>query len=215
MSILKADLANAVYHLSGNKIHDDTIDFIHDMYEGRDYHNLDHVEYALNEMYHHFDESGLSDAEKCELIIAIVFHDLYQDLLNPITAVIESADLMEECLCDVLSVSDIKNVKALIFSTGVKTPTDDAELVMHDSDYAILGNESWNEYHAYSKAIEKEATEQNINSEHFNIVRIKFLLDLLEKPNTIFCTSYFGKNYEWQARKNILREIGLRKSGEF
>jgi len=215
MSVLKRDLTKAVFGLSGNKIHDNIIDLVHDMHEGRAYHNLGHVAYAVNEMYYHFDECVLSNVDKCRLVIALYFHDIHQDLMNPIEAISHSAALMEESLCDVLKDFDIAAIKRLILSTGAMTPATEAEFLIHDADYSILGNESWNEYHAYAKDVEKEALAQDISFKKYDEGRISFLTDLLVKPNTIFFTSYFGKNYEWQARKNILREIELRRSGEF
>ena len=215
MSVLKTDLMNAVYSLSGNKVHDEIIGFVHDMHQGRDYHNLDHVEYCLNEMYYTFEESGLSGTQKCHLIIALCFHDIYQDLTKPVYAVRESARLMQESLCDVLDSSDIDAIKTLILSTGARGPTNEAEFIMRDVDYAILGNKSWNEYHSYAKDIEKEALSQGFGKKIFQAKRIIFLQSLLDRRPTIFLTASIGKTHEWTARRNIFKEIDRRVAGEF
>ncbi|MBU1173255.1 MAG: hypothetical protein KKD44_27125 [Proteobacteria bacterium] len=212
MTSAKGYLSRAIYELSDNALNDEIYHFMEEMYHGRPYHNLDHVSYCLNELRHvHMESMDFED--RMRLIVAICFHDLMQDFMRPADAVSNSAEIMEESLIDVLSTSDIRIIKNLILSTGAKICRTDLEHYMHDIDYSIMGNNSWNEYHAYVKAVEKEALQDGIHPKYFKTGRIDFL-QLLLLQTTIYSTEIFGNKYEWQARKNIAREIAERQKGE-
>lgn len=213
MRELTVDLKNAVYGLSGNTIHDDTIQFVYDMHKGRAYHNLEHAKSCVDELIKYYDSpyNKISDSEYRYIVIACYFHDIFHDLVQVDFAVRESAEIMAECLVDVLSQHDIKFIRDLIKSTGINPPWNEAQKVLHDCDYAILGTD-WEVYKAYARALQHEAIDAGIPMSRFDEGRQNFLQMLAAVP-IIYMTPHFGREYEWQARQNITREISERMSG--
>lgn len=211
-AIVKNWFEQAIHQLSGNQPHPDTFEFVKDMYENRKYHNLIHVYSAINEIRAF--PIGNYD-EYCSVVLALIFHDIYLDYkITDSKSVEESAELMYECLVDVLSRAQLKVITNLILATGPRIPRGDPQKKLHDADYAILGSYHFDSYKYYSELVEEEVLSHGIDKETFNKRRIEFLKQQLSKPN-IYYTMDFGNKYEWKARQNIAREIALRTSGDW
>lgn len=176
----------------------------------RAYHDLSHVEHALNELEEVRDLAQDPDAVE----FALWFHDVVYEI-GARNNEEESARLARETAAELhLDEAWAGRVAELILATRHESPARgiDAQLVV-DIDLSILG-QSPERFDAYEAAIRKEyapVIEQR-GAERFDAGRAGILKRFLSRP-AIYSTDHFREKYEAQARANLKRSIERLEEG--
>jgi len=170
--------------------------------KSRYYHNLDHIASMIFEL-----ETVKSEIEDWNSVLfSIFYHDIiYKSSANDNEE--KSAEIAKNRLQKInLSYTQINKIYNQILATKKHQLSADSETnYLLDADLSILGK-SWNEYENYTKQIRKE---YSIYPDFmYNPGRKKVLEHFLTFSN-IYKTDFFRTKYEFQARKNILKEIEL------
>ncbi|WP_107037443.1 HD domain-containing protein [Brumimicrobium mesophilum] len=168
--------------------------------KSRHYHNLEHIENMLEEL--NKIESKVDNLD-C-LLFAIFYHDIIyistkSDNEHQSALVFEkrisktSFDKIEECMSQIQATKDHK------------MSSDNDTNILLDLDLSVLGK-SQEEYIKYSKAIRKE---YSIYPDFmYEKGRTKVLKSMYEF-DFIYKTDLFRKEYETQAKRNLLFELNL------
>ncbi|MFT6001002.1 MAG: putative metal-dependent HD superfamily phosphohydrolase [Neolewinella sp.] len=170
-------------------------------YDGRPYHNLDH----LMEMLGHYRSIApdLIPASPPIFGIALIYHDIVYRAGRADNEA-HSADMAVAALQTAGVDTDGQNYcRALIMATKTHQPGNDDEGLLVDLDLAVLARPTKG-YDAYTEAIRKEFS--LFPSFLYRPGRKKALQHFLEKTN-IYCEPSFRERWELLARENILREI--------
>lgn len=170
----------------------------------RAYHNLAHVEHALDELDEVRDLAKDPDAVE----LALWFHDLVYDI-GAGNNEEESARLARKAVVEFgLTEGLADRVSGLILATRHNaTPLDsDAQLVV-DIDLSILGQPP-GRFDAYEEEIRSEYAPviEERGAAGFNAGRARILRRFLTRP-AIYSTDYFRRKYEESARANLRRSI--------
>jgi len=170
------------------------------MYEGRAYHNLNHILRCRQEL------SGI--AEKLDLkntLMAIWFHDI---ILDPLGTENEEKSAAIARVCLMAGKSDqklINDTAEFIIATKHDLEPERAEAkIVADVDMSILGAGE-EEYEQYRKGIIKEYSRTNVSPRDFALGRAALLERILKGP--IFYTMYFQEKYYNKAERNIKMEL--------
>lgn len=169
-------------------------------YEKRYYHNLQHFENLLNELFKVKNEIDNWEA----VLFSLYFHDIIYDVLSS-----ENEEKSTELAVNrMLQVSvpneQIELCKKIIIATKShdKSTNNDINLFI-DADLSILG-QSFEIYSIYSKNVRKEF--DCYPDSIYNTGRKKVLNHFLEMER-IFKTDYFYNKFEKQAKNNLLTEL--------
>ncbi len=172
---------------------------------GRFYHTMDHIEHCIAE----FDGARHLAMRPAEVEFALWFHDAIYDPLkkdNEEQSVLFALEIGRECG---VPEDFLQRVGALIMET--KHPSlpdnDDGRLIV-DIDLAILGQPE-DVFDKYEENIRKEYS--FVPEDVFRSKRAEILHSFLDRPS-IYCTEFFRKKYEVQARRNLQRSIQKLKS---
>lgn len=170
----------------------------------RGYHGIKHI----SDMIKSFDKF-MAESNKSYLIknpdefrFAILMHDYINGEPNDVE---KSAVMAREFLQKISPDYDTTYVEELIRATDYSKRQlfNFDQQLMQDIDVEVLGK-SYNEYKKYSEEIRNQYSDYS--DKEFNPERIKILKSFLDK-NRIYNTEYYGNKYEFQARKNIEKEI--------
>ena len=167
-------------------------------YRGRPYHDLGHVEHALETSL--FLAEDLSPAEGARVVLALVYHDaVYDPRANDNEA--RSAAVARQALAS-LSVekADLAEIERLILLTRDHHASDPLGTLVVDADLAIL-QASAERYDAYAAAIREEYA--FVPEEAYREGRRRVLEGLLARR--LFTSPLLD---EAAARANLKREIG-------
>jgi predicted metal-dependent HD superfamily phosphohydrolase len=173
------------------------------LYNGREYHNVNHIAYALNKFQTVFERYKLVDNQE-ELCIAIMFHDcIYTG--NGKSDVFSSSQIAK-CISKGigLSTNSIDRVSKLIMSTYSHIPYNNDSGILCDCDMSILGDYDV-EYQNYSDSIKKEYLSIGVSEKAYKIGRATFLENILKKD--IFYTEKGKELWEERAKENIHGEL--------
>lgn len=170
----------------------------------RAYHNLNHIEHALNEL----DRVRELAQDPIAVEFALWFHDVIYNI-GARNNEEKSARFAKDAILEFgLDEKWAQRVSKLILATRHETPpTDlDARLVV-DIDISILG-QSRERFDAYERAIRHEYAPviKSRGIARFNSGRATILRRFLGRP-MIYSTDYFKQVYEEQARANLRHSI--------
>lgn len=177
-------------------------------YEGRAYHNLNH----LQEMINHFPEDSsfrLPESRQAALFgIALIYHDIIYRAGRKDNEK-RSADQAEAALLQVgASKEEADYCRRLIMATKTHQPDGpeaDDQCLLIDLDLAVLARMPEG-YDVYSLAVRKEFS--LYPDFLYRPGRRKALQHFLEQ-DFIYHTSVFRKHFEESARDNLTRELSL------
>jgi len=169
-------------------------------YKERHYHNLDHLNNFLADLYDVKTLLKKWDA----MIFALVYHDIIQNAGAGKNEIM-SAELAADRLNSINFPKDlIELCRRAILATKKHSEEKTADInYFTDADLGILGK-SWTEYKAYAENVRKEYP--NVPDFFFKNSRKKLLQAMLKQPR-IYKSEHFYKKYEAQARLNIEKEI--------
>ena len=172
------------------------------LYNGREYHNLNHIAYVLEKASLYFERDGLIDNPE-ELDIAILFHDCIYTGSSK-NDVFASAHLAK-CIAKGigLSTNAIERIGKLILSTHSHIPYNNDSGILCDCDMAILGD--WNDYNIYATNVKSEYISLGVSEKAYKIGRIAFLEKTIGKD--IFHTERGKSTWEERAKMNMEREL--------
>ena len=173
-------------------------------YQGRPYHNLNHIVGCLNELEEV--RTQLKTPEAVEM--ALLFHDAVYDTHAKDNEE-KSAELSKKIIKSLFLADAFgEEVARLILATKHNVPpTDvDAQFIV-DIDLAPLGY-SEEEFRKNTEKIRKEYSW--VSDEQFREGRAKFMSSILARP-IIYQTLFFREKYEAQARRNIIHYMGETK----
>jgi predicted metal-dependent HD superfamily phosphohydrolase len=184
----------------------DLVSLVNKCYEGRYYHNINHVIkviYNIDEILEN-SKFEVCEKEKHILYMAAIFHDLIQGNGNDVEISANLAKILFSRM-NLYSQNETEMYSVILYkiimSTKHHKPRDFLSEVFCDADMMILASDE-KEYKKYKKSIRKEY--KHINYFMFMYGRKKFLVSLLFRE--IFHTKYC-QSLEKKARKNIIKEI--------
>jgi len=197
LSVKNEHLANNVY----NQIVEE--------YGHRLWHNENHLLFCFSELDRYLATKELFNLREAEIDVvemAIFFHDIYYNvLLLPGN----NEFISSEIACGQLKILGIIDSFARYVTNSIVNNTDcEMTNVMHDVDYAILG-QKFAAVKNYEFLIHAEHCDTYTNEE-YNAGRTKFLDNLLSKSR-IFYTGFFFDEYEEKARENIRKLLSFLK----
>jgi predicted metal-dependent HD superfamily phosphohydrolase len=177
------------------------------MYNGRAYHNINHVISCLDEL------DQLEKAiEYFEIPVdfhvvklALWYHDVQPDEESSIGYFYEDfEDNVASCVSSDTCFLETVNLESLIRATKTDfQPTNILHKYMKDIDSSILGK-SFDVFRDYEDNIRKEHL--NYDEATFCSGRLKILRPFVDRPK-IYYTNYFSDRYESQARINLKASI--------
>lgn len=191
------------------------IGLVENKYRPRKYHNLDHINFCLNQLDKF---SGLTDDEKMILRLAIVFHDIETSETDSaqLATVLLRFTLKEEILSKP-STSIIGMIDLVISGTNhlnyhnykMNLVEDELKLtdIMNDIDLAILGQNT-ERFSQYDESIAREYLKPHSDFLDFTRARLNVLSHFYNLPN-IFNTSMFSAKFETKAKANLQFRIKL------
>lgn len=166
----------------------------------RAYHNLEHIQYLMEQAVSHKDEIEDFDA----IVMAIMYHDIIYDN-NRKDNEDNSAALARFRLGEMSFPSHvIERCIRHIQATQGHLPSDDPDTnFMIDFDLAILGEET-GMYQLYREKVRREYW--NVTDADFDIGRGKWITALLKRQR-IYVTDGYYERYEEKARANLRKEL--------
>lgn len=177
-------------------------------YEGRPYHSLSHVRYAIDKITEVRGDYVLQNAD-APVILALIFHDAVQGE----NAEQKSHNFFRRWLGryfpsdDYYAIVIKKGIIATDYSQefSIESPYDWYAGLVRDADLCILGEQN-HELHFswYFAGILQEYN--HIEIDQFFPKRLEFMKKLIAVPQ-IYFTRQFGERYEWYTRETALREI--------
>ena len=175
-------------------------------FKNRYYHNLDHLEQLLIELFLYKDK--IQDWKT--LILALVYHDVIQDPFNSETNEQESVEFMIKQLNSHLSDFQLVKVGVLINATRLheKVPNNLDFNLFLDADMSIFAK-SEEKYIKYMEGIREEYS--IYPDSLYKKKRLEFLEKMLNKKH-IYITKDLREKYEKTARENISKEIEILKN---
>ncbi|MXS70992.1 phosphohydrolase [Flavobacteriaceae bacterium W22] len=164
------------------------------------YHNFIHTSFAVSKAEEIIKHTGISDAEREKIILALWFHDVGFTDCNAEGHEKRSAELMKDFLLKEHYPQDyIEEVYQLILSTEkYYQPQNISEKIMKDADFSHFASPS---YHDTSEALRKEwelTGETCFSNDEWNELNIDFL-----KNKHQYFTDYAKEHWEPLKMKNV------------
>lgn len=176
----------------------------------RHYHNLHHIA-ALLQLCEQY--AGLLQ-DRDVVAFAVFYHDIIYNVLRKDNES-RSAQLAVKRLTDLQApAATTEQVKLYIEATqthavtAAVTHVGDLQLFL-DFDMSILGA-PWEAYEAYTRQVRREY--RIFPDKLYNAGRKQFLEHCLQAAH-IFQTPVFRESYEFTARENMVRELGILSGG--
>lgn len=206
---------------------------IKDKYADRSYHNLEHIEYCIDQSYVVLENpqysggtSRHSSFGQALMNLALIYHDIEQGE----NAEQRSYELFLEHLGDYFDEDNQGPIHMIrdhilitdhlafdperdhpVLTTNRRERYAEGSVYVKDADLSILGNQKHYNKYMIDVAIEYLGPDANIEEwDEYYRGRIDFLNQFLNQP-MIYKTRAFGLLYEWYARENIFREITMHK----
>jgi predicted metal-dependent HD superfamily phosphohydrolase len=168
----------------------------------RAYHTLAHVEHCLREFEALRDVAPHPDAVE----LALCYHDAVYD-----TRATDSEERSAWLVVDLGRQAGIeaglveRSVALILASKHLAPPTDPDARAFVDADLAILG-QPWDRFSEYEQQVRREYGW--VPAWLFRRKRSALLKTLLARP-ALFSTEILRRKYEFQARANLRRSLGL------
>lgn len=181
------------------------VDKILQKYEGRAYHNIEHIVHCLTEFdwYINNAEPDLHKFNRHNVFWAIIFHDIEYKVKD---VKYSDEELSAKWIYNNITISNIRSIQELIEATQHLKTTDKVktkeEEILISIDLAILG-QSQKIYNQYASNIRKEYAEYSW--EEYRKGRI----NVLNKLISIDLYKYEFNKYEYAAKINLQNELDI------
>ena len=171
--------------------------------KGRHYHTLHHLATMYASLQPVWDK-----LHRPELVaFAILYHDFYYKAIRKDNEERSAEKAYSQMMLWNMPEEDCERVEDMILATKAHPENldDNDTAYLLDADLVALGSD-WPSYETYYKGVRKEY--RIYPNVLYKPGRKKVLQHFLDMKN-IYRTDYFRKNYEEQARENLVNEIRL------